>query len=49
MWKSMVQNQFEKKIQILGSDNGGLFMSNVFEKFLQYEGLIHEKLLTRSS
>ena len=48
MWKSMVENQYEKKVKILRSDNGGEYTSNVFEKFLQSEGLVHEKTVVKT-
>lgn len=41
-FKSLVENQTEKKIKILRSDNGAEFCNKEFEKFLQTNGIIHQ-------
>ena len=42
-WKSMVEKQYESKIKILRSDNGGEYTSKLFEAYLKKEGIIHQK------
>ena len=41
-FKSLVENQCEKKIKVLRSDNGGEFMSNQFREFLKKEGIARQ-------
>ena len=47
-WKSMVENQFGRKIKILRSDNGGEYCSNAFSEFLISEGIIHQKSVPKN-
>lgn len=42
-FKSMVENQVERKIKILRSDNGGEFCGATFENFLKQAGILHQK------
>ncbi|KAL3523634.1 hypothetical protein ACH5RR_016468 [Cinchona calisaya] len=38
-----IQNQFSAQIKILRSDNGGEYMSNSFQEFLQTNGIISQR------
>jgi hypothetical protein len=38
----MIENQTNRKVKRLRSDNGGEFCSNEFEQFLQDKGILHE-------
>ena len=42
-FKVMVENQQNKKIKILRTDNGGEFCSGQMESYLTNEGIIHQK------
>ena len=42
-FKAIVENQQDKKIKILRTDNGGEFCSSVMESYLTKEGIIHQK------
>ena len=42
-FKAIVENQQNKKIKILHTDNGGEFCSGEMENYLTKEGLIHQK------
>ncbi|KAJ9556676.1 hypothetical protein OSB04_011290, partial [Centaurea solstitialis] len=42
MFYKMIQTQFNKKIQILRSDNGGEFVNQTMQSFIQENGLIHQ-------
>lgn len=42
-FKNLVENQTERKIKILRSDNGGEFCSAIFEKFLRQAGILHQQ------
>lgn len=42
-FKSMVENQTERKIKTLRSDNGGEFCGTAFEDFLKKAGIVHQK------
>ncbi len=42
-FKDLVENQVDRKIKILRTDNGGEFCSSVFESFLKVNGIIHQK------
>ena len=48
-WKTLVENQYEKKIKILRSDNGGEYVSTEFEKYLRKEGIRHEKTVPKTT
>ena len=41
-WKTLVENQTDRTIKILRSDNGGEFCSGAMEDFLDKHGIIHE-------
>lgn len=47
-WKTLVENQYEKKIKILRTDNGGEYTSVEFEGYLQDEGILHEKTIPKT-
>lgn len=47
-WKTLVENQYEKKIKILRTDNGGEYTSTEFEEYLQKEGIRHEKTVPKT-
>lgn len=42
-FKAMVENQQNRKIKVLRTDNGGEFCSGEMEKYLTQEGIIHQK------
>ena len=42
-WKMMAEKQYERKVKILRSDNGGEYVSKEFDNYLKSEGIIHEK------
>lgn len=42
-FKAMAENQQNKKIKVLRTDNGGEFCSSEIENYLQKEGIIHHK------
>jgi transposase InsO family protein len=41
-FKALVENFFERKINILRSDNGGEYTSNDFGRFCRYVGIKRE-------
>ena len=41
-WKTIVEKQIGMKIKTFRSDNGGEYLSNMFKKFFQVEGIKHE-------
>lgn len=41
-FKSLVENQKERKIKCLRTDNGGEFCGNEMEKFLRSNGIVHQ-------
>lgn len=41
-FKSQAENQLNKKIKILRSDNGGEFCNRIFDDFLKKNGIIHQ-------
>ena len=45
IFKSLVENEFGKKIKTLRSNNGGEFVKNEFESFLSKHGIQHEKIV----
>lgn len=45
----MVQNQQNKNIKILRTDNGGEFCNKDFEKYLMQEGIVHQKTVPYTS
>ena len=47
-WKTLVENQYEKKIKIFRTDNGAEYTSVEFERYLQDEGIWHEKTIPNS-
>ena len=47
-WETLVENQYEKKIKILCTDNGREYTSVEFEGYLQDEGIRHEKTIPKT-
>lgn len=47
-WKSIVENQYNAKLKKLRTDNGGEYTSNSFEKYLEMEGIIHQKTIPKT-
>ena len=47
-WKTLVENQYEKKIKIFRTDNGGEYTPVEFERYLQDEGIRHEKTIPKT-
>jgi len=47
-FKLSVENQLGCKIKILRTDNGGEYVSNMFESFLRNEGIKHEKTVPKT-
>ena len=47
-WKVSVEKQYNAKVKILRSDNGGEYTSNEFEKYLESEGIIHQKSVPKN-
>lgn len=41
-FKCLVEKQLNRKIKVLRTDNGGEYVSNEFENYLQNEGIIHQ-------
>lgn len=44
-YKSVVENQKEKKIKILRTDRGGDYFPDEFSKFYKDNGIIHQKFV----
>jgi len=42
-YKSVVENQKDKKIKIIRSDRGGEYFPREFDQFCEENGLIHQK------
>src|SRR4051812_25056485 len=42
-FKILVENQTDKQVKILRSDNGGEYTSKNFDRYLQVRGIIHQK------
>ena len=47
-WKLMVENQFDKKVKTLRTDNGGEYCSTEFSHFLQQNGIRHETTVPKT-
>jgi len=47
-WKVMVEKQYERKVKIIRTDNGGEYTSNEFESFLSNEGIVHQKTIPKT-
>ncbi|CAK1579944.1 unnamed protein product [Parnassius mnemosyne] len=43
IYKTVVENQLNKKIKKLRTDNGKEYCSKEFEKYLRNPGIIHQK------
>lgn len=47
-WKTLIENQLDKKIKVLRSDNGGEYTSNQFKNYLKSEGVRHETTIPKT-
>ena len=47
-WKVMVEKQYERKVKIIRTDNGGEYTSNEFESYLSNEGITHQKTIPKT-
>ena len=47
-WKTMVERQYNAKIKMFRSDNGGEYTSNEFELYFKNEGIIHQKSIPKT-
>ena len=47
-WKNIVEAQFEKKVKIVLSDNGGEYCSYEFENYLKNNNIIHQTTIART-
>ena len=47
-WKALVENQFQRAIKVLRTDNEGEYVSNDFENFLKVAGIKHEKTIPKT-
>ena len=47
-WKCLVEAQYERKVKILRSDNGGEYLSNAFSRYLEDENIIHQTSIPRT-
>ena len=41
-WRDMIEAQYEKKIKILRTDNGGEYVNRSFKIFLDSNNIIHQ-------
>lgn len=41
-WKALVENQTNKKLKVIRSDNGGEYVNSKFQNFLRQNGIRHE-------
>ena len=48
-WEVFVEKQFDRNVKIIHSDNGGEYISNVFENHLKTEGIKHEHTCLKNS
>ncbi len=46
-WKTVVENESEKKVKVLRTDGGGEYLSTEFKKFLDKSGIRHEQTAKR--
>ena len=47
-WKSQVEKSQDKKLKKLRSDNGGEYISDEFESYLEKEGIIHQRTIRKT-
>ena len=47
-WKIKVENQYEAKVKILRSDNGGEYVSAQFQEYLEENGIEHQKTIPKT-
>ena len=48
VWKAKVERSSERKLKTLRSDNGGEYISNEFEDFLEEEGIHHQNTIPKT-
>ena len=44
-WKYLVENETEKRLKCLISDNGGEYCSKEFDSYCSYHGICREKIV----
>ena len=47
-WKILVENQYNKRIKVFRSDNGGEYCSTAFKTFLKSNGIVHQTTIPRT-
>ena len=47
-WKMLVEKQSKRKLKTLRTDNGGEYTSTQFERYLQEEGIRHERTVPKT-
>ena len=47
-WIAVRENEVEKKVKTMRSDNGGEYVDATFEKWLKEHGILHQKNPARS-
>ncbi|KAF2353386.1 Integrase catalytic core [Trinorchestia longiramus] len=47
-FKALVENHYDHKIKILGTDNGGEYVSTDFKRFLKVNGIVHQKTVPKT-
>lgn len=47
-WKALVENQTNKKLKVIRSDNGGEFVNLSFQNFMKQNGIRHETTVPHS-
>ena len=47
-WKAKAERSSERKLKTLRSDNGGEYMSNEFEQYLEEEGIHHQNTIPKT-
>ena len=47
-WKAVVEKQYDTKIKILRTDNGGEYSSSEFKNYLRKEGIVHQKTVPKN-
>ena len=46
--ESFCRKQFDRNVKIIRSDNGGEYISNIFENYLKTEGIKHERTIRKT-
>ena len=47
-WIAVRENELEKKVKMMRSDNGGEYIDATFEKWLKEHGILHQTIPARS-